>query len=116
MLSPCYEGAGGATSGLDWNWRGWNDSTVNKHRMIYFEADETELADGVASVAAVVPGHYAAPARITVSVSSGSGNPKPRRTSGEAADRPKRSPAREMSGRSWPQALWTSSPATWSAS
>lgn len=46
-------------------WCGQTVTKVKKHNLVYLEADATALAStGVASVAAVVPGHYAAPDRI----------------------------------------------------
>ena len=38
---------------------------VNSHKLIYFEADASQLNLAVGSVADIVPGHYASPARIS---------------------------------------------------
>jgi Cap4 SAVED domain len=47
--------------------REWCDSItikVNAHSLSYFEADATKLSTAVANVAAIVPGHYTAAARV----------------------------------------------------
>ena len=47
------------------SWCGKTVTKVKTHSLVYLEADAAALAStGVASVAAVVPGHYAAPDRI----------------------------------------------------
>lgn len=46
------------------DWCGRSDSKVKSHDVIYLESDASKLIDGVSSVAAVVPGHYASAARV----------------------------------------------------
>jgi hypothetical protein len=46
------------------SWCGETVTTVNSHNLIHLEANASTLASAVTSVAAAVPGHYAAPDRI----------------------------------------------------
>ena len=46
------------------SWCGQSSTKVNSHNLIYLEAASTTLHTGIAAVAAVVPGHYAAPDRV----------------------------------------------------
>lgn len=45
-------------------WCGDTRTKVKTHHLVYLEADAAKLAHAVTSVAAVVPGHYAAPDRV----------------------------------------------------
>ena len=45
-------------------WCGDTRIKVKTHQLIYLEADATKLTHAVTSVAAIVPGHYAAPDRV----------------------------------------------------
>lgn len=46
------------------SWCEQSSTKINSHDLIYLEASSTTLHTGVAAVAAVVPGHYAAPDRV----------------------------------------------------
>ena len=46
------------------SWCEQSSTKVNSHNLIYLEAASTTLHTGIAAVAAVVPGHYAAPDRV----------------------------------------------------
>ena len=47
------------------NWCNRSSTKVNKHNLLYFEAEALKVASAVASVAAVVPSHYAAAERVS---------------------------------------------------
>ena len=46
------------------SWCEQSSTKINSHNLIYLEAASTTLHTGIAAVAAVVPGHYAAPDRV----------------------------------------------------